>query len=110
MTRVWLGQVPVLLAVVVGWALLSVRSASAAGSAPYFSPLSASMTLAQVQPAAASLPNGEVLIAGGDISNAPTASAELFDPANGGSFTALSGSMTTARAGAVAATLPTVRC
>ena len=60
--------------------------------------------------AAAPLPNGQVLIAGGDFDGGgPLRSAELFDPAND-AFTALAASgateLQTARIGAVAAPLP----
>ena len=81
-------------------------SGARAASAPYFTALSGSMTTARYQAVAAPLPDGRVLIAGGN--NSPSgvlSSAEVFDPSTG-SFTALSGSMTTARNGAVATPLP----
>ena len=70
-----------------------------------------SLTEAREFPVAATLPNGEVLIAGGSngsLSSGALASAELFNPATD-TFTKLTGagqSLTEARYGAVAATLP----
>jgi HYDIN/CFA65/VesB family protein/Kelch motif protein/galactose oxidase-like protein len=64
------------------------------------------MTTARGFPAAAPLPDGDVLIAGGfNTTNNQLSSAEVFDPASG-TFTATTNSMTTARTGAVAAPLP----
>jgi hypothetical protein len=65
-----------------------------------FTPLPRPMTTPRFFAAAAPLPNGDVLIAGGNAgsltSQQPLSSAELFDPATD-AFTALPGSMTTAR-------------
>ncbi|MGC9220367.1 MAG: choice-of-anchor D domain-containing protein, partial [Solirubrobacteraceae bacterium] len=63
------------------------------------------MTTAREGAAAAPLPDGDVLIAGGFNGNSYLSSAEEFDPATG-TFTALSGSMTTERYAAAAAPLP----
>jgi hypothetical protein len=95
-------------------ALLGASPAWAAGSGPYFSPLPASggteLQVARSLAVAASLPNGQVLIAGGrDTNGNALQSAELFTPAND-TFTVLPASgdteLQTARAGAVAASLP----
>ena len=70
-----------------------------------------SLTEAREFPVAATLPSGQVLIAGGSngsLSSGALASAELFNPATD-TFTKLTGagqSLTEARYGAVAATLP----
>jgi hypothetical protein len=69
-----------------------------------FSALSGSMTTPREGLAAARLPDGDVLIAGGNSEHGLLDSAELFDPATG-AFSA-TGSMTTARELAVAAPLP----
>jgi hypothetical protein len=79
-------------------------------SSETFSALPASMTSPRLQPLAAALPDGRVLIAGGEGAgganvNPWLASAELYDPASG-NFTALSASMTTPRMGATATPLP----
>src|ERR1700722_9185492 len=95
-----------LVALAVVGASAGVAWAQIVPAASYFSGLSASMTTARQGAVAAALPDGDVLIAGGEDSNGETlSSAELFDPSSG-SFSALSGSMTTAREGAVAASLP----
>jgi hypothetical protein len=63
-----------------------------------------SMTTPRAQFTAALLPNGKVLIAGGDNGAFPLASAELYDPATG-TFTA-TGSMTTQRYAHTSTLLP----
>jgi hypothetical protein len=65
-----------------------------------------SMTTARQAPAAALLPDGDVLVTGGNMpgGGASLASAELYDPATG-KWTA-TGPMTGARFGATATTLP----
>jgi hypothetical protein len=88
--------------------------AAAATSAPYFTALPASgsteLQTARLWAVAAPLPNGQVLIAGGQslIGGNALASAELFDPAND-TFTVLPASgateLQTARVDAVAAPL-----
>lgn len=66
--------------------------------------LTGSMSTPRTQPIAAPLPNGMVLIAGGDnASYSPLASAELYNPPTGTFI--LTGSMTTARVNASATTL-----
>jgi hypothetical protein len=75
-----------------------------------FTTLPGSMTTARFAPVAAPLPGGDVLIAGGisgsgQYGGNTLSSAELFDPSTG-RFTPLPASMTTPRAGAVAAQLP----
>lgn len=70
---------------------------SAAGIGP--------LSTARTNPVAASLPDGQVLIAGGFHGSADVAGAEVFNPSTN-SFTALAASMTTPREQAVAATLP----
>jgi hypothetical protein len=63
------------------------------------------MTNGRTQHTATLLPNGMVLVAGGQIDGSDeTASAELYDP-NAGTWT-VTGSMTTARASATATLLP----
>ena len=81
-----------------------VPGAWAASSASYFTALSGQMTIARYGAAAAPLPDGQVLIAGGENGSGPQSSAEVFDPTTG-TFAA-TGSMTYARYGAVAAPLP----
>jgi hypothetical protein len=92
---------------------VSVATAAPA-SAPYFTPLPASgdteLHAVRFLPAAAPLPDGSVLIAGGqDNSNTALQSAEIFDPRSD-TFTALPASgdteLQTGRLGAGAAALP----
>jgi Kelch motif len=97
-------------------ALLGVDAgvASAAPSAPYFNALSASgateLQTARAGAVVATLPDGQVLIAGGyNFTSGDLQSAELFDPTSD-TFTALPASgdseLQTARFEAAAATLP----
>ncbi len=91
----------------------SVGVARAAGPNPVFMELPASgsseLQSAREGAAAAALPGGQVLIAGGLDGNTFLQSAELFDPSTD-TFTALAASgsseLQTAREGAVAAPLP----
>ena len=92
---------------------VSVATAAPA-SAPYFTPLPASgnteLHAVRFLPAAAPLPDGSVLIAGGqDNSNTVLQSAEIFDPRTD-TFTALAPAgdteLQTGRMGAGAAALP----
>jgi RTX calcium-binding nonapeptide repeat (4 copies)/Kelch motif len=76
--------------------------ASAAGPGS-FSP-TGSMSVPRFAPAAAPLPDGRVLVAGGGYGPDQQSSAEIFDPATG-SFSP-TGSMSVARIGATAAPLP----
>lgn len=95
--------------------ILSVDAgvASAQTAAPYFRALPGSgateLQTARYGAVAAALPNGEVLIAGGQSNGDALRSAELFDPADG-TFTVLpaSGSteLQTPRAAAAVAALP----
>ncbi len=103
-----------LLCAVLAVSLSGVSAAWASASAPYFTALAASgsteLQAAREFAVAAPLPDGQVLIAGGENAGGGfLRSAELFDPAND-TFTALpaSGSteLQTARVGAVAAPLP----
>ena len=102
-----------LLGVILAFALWGVGNAWASASAPYFSALPASgsteLQTARSGAVAAPLPNGEVLIAGGENASNTLQSAELFSPTSD-TFTALpaSGSteLQTPRYGAVAAALP----
>jgi Kelch motif len=67
-----------------------------------------SMTIGREAPIAAPLPDGKVLIAGGNNASGTTlSSAEEFNPATGTFSATRIGPMTTARFGAGAATLPT---
>ena len=93
---------------------IGASTASADGSAGYFSALTPSGDTQLQSPrflaVSASLPDGDVLIAGGrDNSGNAMQSAELFDPATD-TFTALPATgnteLQTARAGAIAASLP----
>ena len=67
--------------------------------------LGATLHTAREGAVAATLVNGDVLIAGGFNGTSLLNTAELFDPGSQ-RFTALSGTMATPRDGAVAATLP----
>lgn len=73
-----------------------------------FSKLTRSLTEPRWDPVAATLPSGQVLIAGGEVNQGPVRSAELFDPRTD-TFSELTGpgeSLTQARYGAIAVTLP----
>jgi hypothetical protein len=102
----------VIVGLIVGGVMLAagVPGAAAVGSAAYFTQLSGTPAYLQGGGVAASLPNGEVLIAGGvgDSDNV-IQGAELFDPTSD-AFTALPENpgteLTTPRYGAVAASLP----
>ncbi len=101
--------VAAILAGVVG----GVSPAWAAASSPYFTALAASgateLGTARFDAMAAPLPDGQVLIAGGDNESGYLQNAELFDPVDD-TFTALAASgateLQTARGFAVAAALP----
>jgi hypothetical protein len=87
-------------------------TAEGSGPPPYFTALAAPMSATRTLAAAAPLPGGKVLIAGGldngtggGSGRSVLSSAELFDPASG-TFTALAAAMTTPRYDAIAATLP----
>jgi hypothetical protein len=89
-------------------AVLGPDPALAAGSAPHFAALAEHLTTERGDAVAASLPGGQVLIAGGQNNGGLLSSAELFDPASD-AFTRLEGAgreMIEARQGAVAAALP----
>jgi hypothetical protein len=74
-----------------------------ASAADYFSS-TGSMSTARQGPVAAPLPDGRVLVAGGDAGGPVFGSAEIYDPSSG-TFSA-TGSLGTARTVAVAAALP----
>jgi Ca2+-binding RTX toxin-like protein len=65
-----------------------------------------SMTRGREEAVAAPLPDGRVLVAGGDTDPYGPSSAEVFDPATGTFSSAGIGSMSTGRPGAAAAPLP----
>lgn len=95
-------------AVTIGLALGAAWAPAAwgASSSSFFSAAGlGTMPVARYGPAAASLPNGDVLIAGGDNTGGIQSSAELFNPITE-TFSAVSGAMTTARWVEAAATLP----
>ena len=73
-------------------------------AADTFTALPGTLAEPRFEAVAATLPNGQVLIAGGSSNSAHLSSAELFNPATD-SFTKLAGTLTEARWGAVAATL-----
>lgn len=82
--------------------LASATPASAAASGSWA--LTGTMTSPRTSATATLLPNGKVLVAGGDSAPSDsTASAELYDPATG--TWAATGQMTTARAGQTATLL-----
>jgi hypothetical protein len=91
-------------AVVITGLASGVPAAQAASTAYFTASGVGSLPAATSSEAAAPLPDGQVLIAGGDTSAGVVATADLFDPAIG-TFTQLAASMTAARAGAVAAPL-----
>ena len=92
------------------WVLMGAAPAFATGPASYFTKLTGSgqsLTEARVDAVAATLPSGQVLIAGGESRDGSTTSAELFNPATD-TFTKLTGagqSLAEGRRGAVAARL-----
>jgi hypothetical protein len=92
--------------------LSSLESESLASAERYdgatgtFAP-TGSMAVSRMDPAAAPLPDGRVLVLGGQVwggGGTPLASAEIYDPASG-EFT-VTGSMAVTRFGAMAAPLP----
>ncbi len=85
--------------------VISVALPAAAHATPFFSPTASSMTTARSFSAAAALPDGRVLITGGQNGSGHLSSAEIFDPASG-TFSATVGSMSTVRYGPAAASLP----
>ena len=104
--------VPLLAAILAG-VPSGASPAWAATSSPYFTALTASgateLQTARFDAVAAPLPNGQVLIAGGNSGSSLLGSAELFNPATD-TFTELPESgeteLRTAREGAAAAQLP----
>src|SRR5215216_379985 len=100
------------VAVVAGFGLVSSPGASAAPSSYFTGAGIGAMTTSRGEAAAAPLPDGRVLIAGGQTAGdqhvAPLflASAEVFNPATGAFSGAGVGSMSASRAGAAAAPLP----
>ncbi len=95
------------LAAALGVAALALGlSASGAWASPLFSKLSAEMTEERYEPAAATLPNGKVLIAGGYNETVGSGkSAELFNPETG-TFEKLAAEMNVARGEAAYVALP----
>ena len=92
----------------------TVGGGPATSSAELFDPVTdtfssagaGSMTTARSGAVAAPLPNGKVLIAGGENNSIALSSAELFDPSTDTFSSAGVGSMSTPRVDAVAAPLP----
>ena len=102
-----------LVVAILAGTLAGASPAWAATSSPYFTALPASgateLQTARFDAVAAPLPDGQVLIAGGQNNSGPLQSAELFNPADD-TFTALSEAgateLHTTREGAVAVALP----
>ena len=106
--RCWRGMAVGVCAVALSWTLIGGVQAWASGSASFFSLLAGageSLTEPRLAAVAATLPSGQVLIAGGRNGSGFLSSAELFNPATD-TFTKLTGTLTEARLGAVAAVLP----
>jgi len=93
----------------VGFMLVLLALAPALASAtPLFTQLSGEMVTRRYMPAAATLPNGEVLVASGrntETEKVPLTSAELFNPATG-SFQALAAKSLSDRSEPAYASLP----
>ena len=64
-------------------ALCALASAAPAAAAPSFAPLAAPMFEGRYAPSAALLPNGKVLVTGGEGEHKPLKTAEFFNPASG---------------------------
>jgi hypothetical protein len=105
-SRLWKIRLAAGLALALG---LLVPQAALGAGAGSFGP-TGSMGTARYAAAAAPLPDGRVLVAGGFYDDAAgdhyLASAELFDPATGGFSSTGLGAMSAPRRGAVAAPLP----
>lgn len=101
------GSVRLKLALSLVSAAVGVAAAAGGASAALFSQMPGEMFEGRYAPAAALLPGGKVLIAGGIGNGEPgvRASAEIYDPATG-TFEKLSGEMTLAHAEAPAVALP----
>jgi WD40 repeat protein len=84
---------------------LTLASASGAQASPFFSKLSAEMTETREAAAAAALPDGDVLIAGGEDGSGFLKTAEVFDPLTA-TFAPLAGRMISERDLSAAAVLP----
>jgi hypothetical protein len=83
-----------LVGAILAGAMAGAGTASASGSTPYFTTLSAQMPASTVFPIMAALSNGQVLIAGGLSNGTVLQSAELYNPATE-TFTALPASGST---------------
>ena len=90
----------------IGGALLGAPLATQ--GAPVNFVITGSLAMARFEHTETLLPNGKVLVAGGNDDTGDLASAELYDPASG-TWTA-TGSLATARGGHTATLLPTARC
>ncbi len=98
----------VAVAVTIGLVLSLAWAPAAWGSSPppfFFSTGLGAMTTPRYGPAGAPLPNGDVLVVGGDNTGGVPSSAEVFNPLTE-TFSALTSSMTTPRWLAAAAPLP----
>ena len=104
--RGWAGRVATLAAV--GAAVgMGASVASAATGSGYFSAAgSGPLAVPFVSAAAAPLPNGDVLIAGGAGAAGISSGAQVFDPGTGSFSVAGLGAMSTPRYGSAAAPLP----